>query len=148
MNYIEKIIFKMLKSALEVAVIVSMRFCDVMVEIIKKLEEPGVFNNFLKDFNKKLVKAFGLKDSMMYIIGSGSSFQFLFNCDYEHALEEYHKMDIFYCTGILADKVTAYHSMIEKYYCMESNSGYVHCFILPINSMKDCNIHLLEEKAE
>ena len=147
MNNVEKIIYKCLKFCLEVVVIVSMRFCDVMVEVLKKLSEPE-FKNFLKDFNKKLEKSLGLKDSMMYIIGCGSNFQFLFNCDYDHALEEYHKMDIFYCTGTLADKVTAYHSMIEKYHCMESNSGYVHCFILPIDSMKDLNIHLIEEKAE
>lgn len=124
----------------------GMCFCDVIKEILKDFDKK--FPKFLDDMNKSIEKAFGLKDSMMYIIGSGSHFEFLFNCDYEHAYEEYKKMSVFYSVGNCVDKVSAYHALLEKYYAMESSTGYVFCYIMPIDNMRDIGINLIDSEVK
>ena len=121
----------------------SLKLCDTIEEVLKNLTAED-FIKTLEKFN--MDKCLGLKDSMMYIIGSGSHFEFLYNCDYKHAIHEYTKMNVFSCVGTIIDRVTAYHSLLEKYHCMESSSGYVYCYILPISNMRDLGIKLNNEE--
>lgn len=99
-------------------------------ELAKSLQED--LKNILNGtYNKKY----------NFCIGSGSSFNVYKNITWEEAKKIYSEMGIFYCTGNRVSKKESWNTLFEKYYCMESNSGYVSCFIFEIDN-------IVEDKKE
>lgn len=90
--------------------------------------------NSLSESLKKALNSTGYSKHN-FCIGSGSVFNVYKNITWTQAKEIYKDMDVFQCVGTRILKKESFNILFEKYHCMESNSGYVSCFIFEINNI-------------
>ena len=114
----------------------NLRFCDV----IKTMFEDGTMEKSFAISMYKLKHMFDgtifeSKEPDTFLVGSGSNFNVYSGYSYKEILKIYKKLPCFYSTGSLVGKSEAYCFLLEQYYAMESSTGYVYCYIIPINNI-------------
>ena len=92
-----------------------------------------LYNSIVDSLKKSLNNFDDLKHN--FCIGSGSNFNVYKNITWSQAKKIYKDMDVFRCVGTRILKKESFNILFEKYYCMESKSGYVSCFIFEIDNI-------------
>lgn len=99
-----------------------------------------LYNSIVDSLTESLNNLSELELKHNFCIGSGSCFNVYKNITWSQAKKIYKDMGVFHCVGTRILKKESLNTLFEKYHCMESNSGYVSCFIFEIdNIIEDIN---------